>query len=63
MEDNENKDIISSFIRIGIIVLTVVVVFALGLNYMPQAISDTSKSTKKLPIYCEYGEATGCYKL
>ena len=52
MEENENKDIINSFIRIGIIVLTVVVVFALGLNYMPQAISVTSKSTKKLPIYC-----------
>ncbi len=52
MDDNWNKEVISSFIRIGIIVLTVIGVFALGVNYMPNAVSVTNSSTKKLPIYC-----------
>lgn len=50
MDDNWNKEMISSFIRVGIIVLTAIGVFALGINYMPDAVSVTSNSTRKLPI-------------
>lgn len=52
MDENWNKEVIGSFIKVGIIVLTVIGVFALGLNYMPASISVTSNPTKKLPIYC-----------
>lgn len=50
MDDNWNREMISSFIRVGIIVLTAIGVFALGINYMPDAVSVTSNSTRKLPI-------------
>ncbi len=52
MENNWNKEVIGSFIRIGIIVLTAIGIFSLGMNYMPDAVSVTSNPTKKLPIYC-----------
>src|SRR5574344_1558924 len=52
MEDDWNKNVMSNFIKIGIIVLTAIGVFALGINYMPGAVSVTSNPTKKLPIYC-----------
>ena len=52
MDDNWNKEVVGSFIRVGIIVLTVIGVFALGVNYMPNAVTVTAGPTKKLPIYC-----------
>ncbi len=52
MNDSWNKEVISSFIKVGIIVLAAIGVFSLGINYMPEAVSVTSNPTKKLPIYC-----------
>lgn len=52
--DNEiQQDKLKFFIKTGIVVLTFLVLAALGIKYIPSAISVTnSADTKKLPIYC-----------
>jgi len=44
---------ISLFIKIGIIVLSIMVVIGLGMKYLPKAITVSNTSSKRdLPIYC-----------
>ena len=52
MNLEEERERIASFIKVGIVVLTVIAVFGLGINYMPDAVSVSSGKNKKLPIYC-----------
>jgi polysaccharide deacetylase family sporulation protein PdaB len=50
--ENEPKDI-SLFVKIGIIVLSVIVLIGLGVKYLPNAISVSNFGSKRdLPIYC-----------
>lgn len=53
MNQNENGQIdISVFIKVGIIVLSFLVVIGLGIKFLPQAITVSSTGTRKdLPIY------------
>ena len=50
MNLEEERERIASFIKVGIVVLTVIAVFGLGINYMPDAVSVSSGKNKKLPI-------------
>lgn len=54
MEQNENKQKdISLFIRLGIIILTILMIVGFGIKYLPNAITVSSSSSKRdLPIYC-----------
>ncbi|MDO5292188.1 MAG: polysaccharide deacetylase family protein [bacterium] len=53
MNLQEENEKILSFIKVGIAVLSIIAIFGLGINYVPNAITVTSGSTqKKLPIYC-----------
>jgi len=52
MED-DNREKTSLFIKVGIIVLSFLVIFGLGIKYLPTAISVSSIGSKRdLPIYC-----------
>ena len=54
MENNENKSIsnITLFVKIGIIVLTMLVVAGLGIKLLPDAITVSNIGRKRdLPIY------------
>lgn len=52
MDFEEERDRISKFIKTGLVVLTTIAVFSLGLKYVPDAISVTTANERKLPIYC-----------
>jgi len=54
MEQNANEQIdISLFVKIGIIVLTIIVLIGLGIKFLPNAITVSSIGSKRdLPIYC-----------
>lgn len=48
----EDKEKLTSFIKVGITVLTAIAVFALGMNYFPNSVSVAINMNNKLPIYC-----------
>ncbi|WFR56114.1 hypothetical protein QA584_21220 [Anaerocolumna sp. AGMB13025] len=53
MEDQKQQDKFKFFIKTGIVVLSFLVLIALGIRYIPSALSVTnSASTRQLPIYC-----------
>lgn len=54
MEQNEKEQIdISLFVKIGIIVLTIIVMIGIGIKLLPNAITVSSVGSKRdLPIYC-----------
>ncbi len=53
MDNEEQQDKLKFFIKTGIVVLSFLVLMAIGIRYIPKAISVTnSANSKKLPIYC-----------
>ncbi len=54
MEENDSKQYnINLFIKLGIVVLSIIIIVGAGMRILPGAISVTSTGNKKdLPIYC-----------
>lgn len=53
MDYDKEKQKITKFLKIGIIVMTSILLLAIMVNYIPKAISvSTNGSKKPLPIYC-----------
>lgn len=52
MDNESERNMVGKFCKVGIIVLSVIVVFSLGIQYVPDAVSVTSSGAKRqLPIY------------
>lgn len=52
MDVNEEREKIASFIRVGLIVLTTIVIFGIGIKVIPDAVAVSYKAeSKKVPIH------------
>lgn len=48
----QEREKIAKFTKVGIIVLSCLVVFGLGINYVPNAVPANTTTARELPIYC-----------
>ncbi len=52
MNIEEEREKIASFIKVGIVILSVMAVMTLGMQFIPKAVEVFSTNKHKVPIYC-----------